>query len=312
MLDSLCSSIVKTRRGLLAFIWSLVTLAALFSFVAALLFAANNVSDSSDDAAYEQQEEPQVAVTSRAMVFAALWTAVLASLMGMFGTVILGFQSPTGVYYTCCSGNVHRTTPLGLGAFIGALLMFGNMTLVCSVLFGEFEVRLFLSTSTCDYWCCCSLSHFPTNMRDPCHCYLHLPTTIDLYAYACMHCHNVQILDYKSSGKNGQDGANSSTTTAIQQSSQAFSIMCMFLTFLYIGFSALTFAYSDAICKENEMDIRDEQFYPQHNHHHQQQQHHHLHHQISSGYIDNRFDVRSHKQQTGYVVPQTGGSGSLI
>jgi len=29
----------------------------------------------------------------------------------------------------------------GIGSFIGALLMFANLTLVCSVLFGEFEIR---------------------------------------------------------------------------------------------------------------------------------------------------------------------------
>jgi hypothetical protein len=293
LLDTLCSSIVKTHRGLLAFIWSLVTLAALFAFVVAFLLAANHFSsDSSDNAADEQQRddlEPQVAVTSRAMVVAALWTAVLASLMGMFGTVILGFQSPTGVYYTCCAGNVHRTTPLGLGAFIGALLMFGNMTLVCSVLFGEFEVRF--RVQSCQHHTMynyvlvfLSFSHFLTNMM------------------LCIATINVQIRDYKNGGKDRQNEA----TTAIQQSSQA-------LTVLYIGFSALTFAYSDAICRENEMDMRDEQLYLQHNHHHHQQvQRPHLHQQISSGYIDNRFDVRSHKQQTGYVVPQTGASGTLI
>jgi hypothetical protein len=97
----------------------------------------NNNNNNGDD-----ETNVEVAVTSRAMAFAALWTAVLACLMAVFGTVILGFQSPTGQYYTCCAGNVHRTTPLGLGSFIGALLMFANLTLVCSVLFGEFEVSL--------------------------------------------------------------------------------------------------------------------------------------------------------------------------
>ena len=80
------------------------------------------------------------------MSFAAFWTAVLASLLTVFGCVVLGWQSPTGQYYTCCSSNVHRTTPLSLGSFIGALIMFANLTLVCSVLFGEFEVRWFLVT----------------------------------------------------------------------------------------------------------------------------------------------------------------------
>ena len=124
-----------------------MTLSALLSFASAIIFAlaTNSVDMETDDGANNNNAEngalvPEIAVTSRAMAFAALWTAVLASLMSIFGTVILGFQSLTGQYYTCCSANVHRTTPLGLGAFIGALLMFANVTLVCSVLFSEFEV----------------------------------------------------------------------------------------------------------------------------------------------------------------------------
>lgn len=50
---------------------------------------------------------------------------------------------PTGKYYACCSGNVHRMTPLSLGAFGGSLVMFANLTLVCAILFGEFEVSHF-------------------------------------------------------------------------------------------------------------------------------------------------------------------------
>lgn len=159
MMESVCGSFVSSRRGLLAFLWSIVTLLTVIAFITALLFSiySNGAdNDGNDDQYYynnnqegegsqdeqEEYEERRVefAVTSRAMAFAALWTAVLASLMAVFGTVILGFQSPTGDYYTCCDPNVHRTTQLGLGSFIGALLMFANLTLVCSVLFGEFKV----------------------------------------------------------------------------------------------------------------------------------------------------------------------------
>lgn len=150
--ESLCGDLVSSRRGLLAMLWSIVNMLTFFAFVVALSFAIlakngdyENVNDDGGDGdgEPEQDEEFQadIAVTSRAMAFAALWTAVLASLMGLFGTVILGFQSPTGQYYTCCSSGVHRTTPLGMGSFIGSLIMFANLTLVCSVLFGEFEVR---------------------------------------------------------------------------------------------------------------------------------------------------------------------------
>ena len=150
-MPSICGPLVQSKRGLLAFLWSIVTFLAFVAFFTAMVFAMstanadvdgyNDDGNNNNEANGEGDEiNPEMAVTSRAMAFAALWTAVLASLLSIFGTVILGFQSPTGQYYTCCSGNVHRTTPLGLGAFMGALLMFANMTLVCSVLFGEFEV----------------------------------------------------------------------------------------------------------------------------------------------------------------------------
>ena len=83
----------------------------------------------------------------------------------------------------------------------------------------------------------------------------------------------------------------------------AFSIMCMFLTVLYFAFGALAFAYSHSIVRENEMDMRDEQ-HGANNHNHASY----------TGFIDNRFDVRSSANQSGYVVPlqQSGGHGTLI
>lgn len=125
------------------------------AFVVALIFtlsAGGDEEDGYDYDGYQQGEDNQnydaeLAVTSRAMAFSAMWTAVLATLMAIFGTVVLGWQSPTGLYYTCCSPQVHRTTPLALGSFVGALLMFANLTLVCSVLFGEFDVSCPVSTA---------------------------------------------------------------------------------------------------------------------------------------------------------------------
>ena len=156
MSSSLCGESIGSRRALLAALWSLVTILTAIAFLTALTFTLsarnlykNEVDNYNNNNYYNNEDErddrdmdPEVAVTSRAMAFAALWTAVLASLLTVFGTVVLGWQSPTGQYYTCCSSNVHRTTPLSLGSFIGALIMFANLTLVCSVLFGEFEVSL--------------------------------------------------------------------------------------------------------------------------------------------------------------------------
>lgn len=134
----------------MASLWSVVVVLTAIAFIVALIFTLSAKSNNDENSYYEYEEgEPEqeedrmeaaLAVTSRAMAFAALWTAVLATLMAIFGAVILGWQSPTGVYYTCCSPQVHRTSPLALGSFIGALIMFANLTLVCSVLFGEFDV----------------------------------------------------------------------------------------------------------------------------------------------------------------------------
>ena len=159
MTDGFRGKSISSKRGLLASLWSIVTILTAISFLTAFIFALSTKNDENEDNQYynynnnnenggegsqDEQEndgyDPEVAVTSRALAFSALWTGVLAALLSVFGTVILGWQSPTGQYYTCCSSSVHRTTPLGIGSFIGALLMFANLTLVCSVLFGEFQV----------------------------------------------------------------------------------------------------------------------------------------------------------------------------
>jgi hypothetical protein len=152
MAEALCGGTISSRRGLLASLWSLVTILTAISFIAAFIFAMTPTGDATDDDYYNYDQGSQdqgdyeydaaIAVTSRSLTFSAIWTVVLSTLMSVFGTVILGWQSPvSGQYYTCCSSSVHRTTPLGLGSFIGASLMFSNLTLICSVLFGEFEVR---------------------------------------------------------------------------------------------------------------------------------------------------------------------------
>lgn len=101
----------------------------------------DNGNDDENNNEEDNNRTAEIAVTSRAMAFAFTWTAILATVMSVFGMVVLGFQSPTGQYYYCCSSNVHRTSSLTIGAFVGALLMFANLTLVCSVLFGEFKIR---------------------------------------------------------------------------------------------------------------------------------------------------------------------------
>lgn len=146
---SLCDGVINTRRGLLASLWTVVTALTFTAFGISMVFALSTNGIDNDESYYNYNEEggedngevdPEIAVTSRALAFAALWTVVLATLLAILGTVVLGWQSPTGEYYTCCSPKVHKTTPIAIGSFIGSLIMFANLTLLCSVLFGEFEV----------------------------------------------------------------------------------------------------------------------------------------------------------------------------
>jgi len=223
MTDGFRGNAISSKRGLLASLWSIVTILTAISFLTAFIFAMSTANDENGDNQYydynnnnkdggegSQDEEendmydPEVAVTSRALAFSALWTGVLAALLSVFGTVILGWQSPTGLYYTCCSSSVHRTTPLGIGSFIGALLMFANLTLVCSVLFGEFQIR-----------------------------------------------DNYEGEDRGGGDANPVYGQRETRSTA-------FSIMCMVLTVLYAGFAALTLAYATNVIDEHAIDERDE------------------------------------------------------
>lgn len=137
---------------MLAFGWSVVTVLTLIAFVTAALFTIQSRELAGDyydqnygnnQNAYQYGSSADVSVTSRALAFTALWTAILALIMAFVGTVILGITSPTGKYYWCFPVAVHRTTPLSLGTFIGSLFMFANITLVAAVLFGEFKVSNF-------------------------------------------------------------------------------------------------------------------------------------------------------------------------
>ena len=85
-------------------------------------------------------------------------------------------------------------------------------------------------------------------------------------------------------------------SNAVERSSMAFSIMCMFLTVLYAGFAALVFTFSNSVLEENQVDADDDA---------QHQQPHGY-----SGYIDDRFDVRP-SGKNGFVAPQ-GSSDSRL
>ena len=253
MAQTICGEIVKSKRTLLALGWSIVNLLAFLSFTIALIYTLSTNYNRNNQQQYYNQEGEEVkndmetSVTSRAMAFTALWTMVLSSLIGIYGTVVLGFISPTGKYYWCCSNRVHKTTPMIIGAFIGSLLMYANLTLVCSVLFGEFKVR-----------------------------------------------------DYNDQGGKEEDRRDEN----LSKSSTAFSIMCMFLTILYAGFSALVFTYSNDLILENEEDERREALRPSDDHE-------------MRGYIGNKFTVKSptsmsaNNEQQAYIQPSESSDYNL-
>jgi len=146
MVNALCGSIVRSRRGLLAFIWSIISFFTLLAFITSVVYIvvsslSTDDENNADGEEEEQQRDNSQSITSRAEGFAALWTSVLAIAISIYGIITLGWQSPGGQYYNCCNGVVHRTSPLSLGVFIGILIMFANLTMVCSVLFGEFHIR---------------------------------------------------------------------------------------------------------------------------------------------------------------------------
>lgn len=88
--------------------------------------------------------------------------------------------------------------------------------------------------------------------------------------------------DFQRDDQNGGKQANGMHANAVEQSSGAFSIMCMFLTVLYASFAALTFTYSKSIIEEHEADARQQSSISSRKV---------LHYNGYDGYIGERFDV---------------------
>mmetsp|Transcript_18772 Transcript_18772/g.28048 ORF Transcript_18772/g.28048 Transcript_18772/m.28048 type:complete len:258 (+) Transcript_18772:82-855(+) len=209
---------MSPRRSLLAGLWSLVGLLTTAGFVIAISFAIasqkydpnynngnyyNNDDREEDDR--NQNNNGVITVTSRAMVFAAIWTAILSGILVIYGTVLLGVRMPfTGKYYSCCLGNVHRMTPLTLGSFAGSLLMFANLTLVCAILFGEFQI----------------------------------------------------IPSFGERGDQNQNNEEYNNTSVVDDSSYAFSVLCIFFTGMYAAFAILIFYFSNSLLEESVADAR--------------------------------------------------------
>ncbi len=121
----------------------------------------------SNDQAAELDEEffESLATTnSRGLVFAGVYTTVLGIALSLYGsTVVVGFMSAKGEYIPPCfsfrSLNVIESHDEGIsdedsmtgprklwwekihrGIFLGSLVIFANLMLLCAVIFGELQV----------------------------------------------------------------------------------------------------------------------------------------------------------------------------
>jgi len=106
----------------------------------------------------------------------------------------------------------------------------------------------------------------------------------------------LQIRDYRESEERNGGGDNQYYGKSTERSSMVFSILCMFLTVLYAGFAALTFAYANTVMAEHTMDEREEAMLSTRNKA--------GHFNGYDGYIGERFDVgRPRNGPAGFVSP---------
>ena len=108
----------------------------------------------------------------------------------------------------------------------------------------------------------------------------------------------IQIRDYREGeDRGGEEGHEN--RKPVDRSSTAFSILCVFLTVMYAGFAALTYAYSSSVIEEHTLDEREDHLLST-----REKGVGHFN-GFHSGYIGERFDVgRSRNEPTGFSAPQ--------
>lgn len=127
---------------------------------------------SADDA--EDFFESLATTNSRGLVFAGVYTTVLGIALSLYGsTVVVGFMSAKGEYIPPCfsfrsmsvieeeenrSDEDSTTGPKNLwkekihrGIFLGSIVIFSNLMLLCAVIFGELQVRGGVLICCCAY-----------------------------------------------------------------------------------------------------------------------------------------------------------------
>jgi hypothetical protein len=113
--------------------------------------------------------------------------------------------------------------------------MFANLTLVCAILFGEFEV------------CCVVSIDILLNLN--CFRFTNLISHHDLFT--------LQIRDFTFDARDQTEQNNTNSGRVVDQTSFAFSIMCIFFTIMYASFSVLVFSFSNSLLEESVADARD-------------------------------------------------------
>lgn len=174
MAKVLCQAI-NSRRSLLALGWSITSILAFGAFVSAAIMTSrikayyNNLAlmygnDDNYNGYYnndngeenEQQSgsgdqddegyiyESLASMSSRSIAFTGLYTACCSLAMSIFGSMgVVGFVSLKGKFVAPVwtrNGSANRVGEKELGMFIGALIIFSNVCLICAVILGEFQI----------------------------------------------------------------------------------------------------------------------------------------------------------------------------
>ena len=83
--------------------------------------------------------------SSTAVTFAALNAGGLSLVLSLYGSLaIVGFTSVRGQYIAPCLGGGRSASSIRihLGIFLGMLVFFSNVCLLCAVILGDFRVSL--------------------------------------------------------------------------------------------------------------------------------------------------------------------------
>lgn len=244
--QSICGSTIRHRRGMLALIWTLISIVTLISMGTAAVYTLARKNNGiyynyNDDYNAEEGEEGEngngngnngnngddtqrVAMTSEGLTFCAVWTALVSLFVAIFGTVVLGFQGPRQ-YYSCCASTVMRTSQLTLGVFMGILIMFSNLTLICSFIFREYMMK----------------SDFYSNN------------------------YGGEEQDNEECGDENGDGCNQNYVEGfvnVERTANLFSMVCLFITALHGAFACVIFMFQESILAEHTAEQKEESLEP--------------------------------------------------